>query len=132
MVNEKTENEKTEVENGVDDSGNVVSQDSKNFAVIMEILSFFFGFLPPLVVYLMKPDDKFLKEQSTKTLNATINLILFIILATVLNATIIGMIIGIPMLIAASIYGLVYFILAAIENSKGKVASFPFCLKIIK
>jgi uncharacterized Tic20 family protein len=121
--------ENAEAESGVAD---LVNQDSRNFAVIMEILSFFFGFIPPLVVYLVKSNDKFLREQSTKTLNATINLLIFIVVATILNATVIGLILGIPMLVVAGIYALVYFILAAIENSKGKIANFPFCIKIIK
>lgn len=80
------------------------------------------------MIYLIKPDRPFLKDQATENLNMNITLILWSIVSFVLTFVLIG-VIG---YIIVSIYFLVTAILAAVANSKGEIYRYPLILRLIK
>ena len=50
-------------------AANSVSQDAKNMALLVWIGSIFFGFIPSLIMYLVKKDDAYIEDQSKEALN---------------------------------------------------------------
>jgi hypothetical protein len=53
-----------------------VSQDSKNLALLLWIGTIFFGFIPGLIMYLVKKDDPYILDQSKEALNWAITAII--------------------------------------------------------
>ncbi len=66
------------------------NQDSKNMALLIWILTIFFGFIPGLIMYLVKKDDAYIQSQSKEALNWSITAFLLGILASVLTVIVIG------------------------------------------
>lgn len=104
------------------------SQDSKNIALLMWIGTIFFGFIPALVIYLIKTDDSYLADQSKEALNWSITVIIGCAIAWVLCLILIGFLI-LPVI---GILNLVFCILAAVAVSGGKFYRVPFALRLIK
>lgn len=82
-----------------------LTQDSKNMAILSWIGTLFFGFIPGLVLYLVKKDDPYVADQSKESLNWSITAILAYLAAMLLSFIVIGVflmpIIGICHLIFA-------------------------------
>lgn len=106
----------------------VVSQDSKNTALLVWIGSIFFGFIPGLVVFLVKKDDPYIYDQAKEALNwsitATIGYIAGMILTVIL--------IGVFLMMAVGICHLVFCIMGAVATSKGNAFRAPFALRLVK
>ncbi|MGC9239986.1 MAG: DUF4870 domain-containing protein [Acidithiobacillus sp.] len=104
------------------------TKEERNLAVIMDIAMFFFFFFSPLIVYLLKSESTFLREQAKESLNMNITVTIFSIISGFLSFIVIGLI-G---LFVIGLYLLVTVILAAIANSKGDLYRYPFILRLIK
>ncbi|HSI21778.1 MAG TPA: DUF4870 domain-containing protein [Methylophilaceae bacterium] len=102
------------------------SQDSRNMAVLMFILSIFFWIVPALIMFLVKKDDRFVYENSVELLNFGITLT--IAYAVLMLIPIIGWIL-IPILALAA---LVLLIMGTLKVQKGELYTFPFALRLIK
>lgn len=104
------------------------SQESRNMALLIWIGSIFFGFIPSLILYLVKKDDAYLQDQSKEALNwsitATIGYVAGVILTFIL--------IGVLVLAALGIIHLVFCVMGAIAASEGKPFRVPFALRLIK
>jgi uncharacterized protein len=104
------------------------SQDSRNLALLGWIGSIFFGFIPSLVLYLVKKDDAYVQDQSKEALNwsitATIGYVAGVILTFVL--------IGILVLAVIGLCHLIFCIMGAIAASEGKPFRVPYTLRLIK
>lgn len=114
------------------DSVQPLDSDEINITILMDVLAIFFGFIPPLVAYLMVKDKPFLREQSLRVLNATIVYMVVLLIAQVLNITVILSIIGLPLTIGVFCLGLYSLVMAAVKNSKGELYNLPFIPKFIK
>lgn len=102
------------------------SQDSRNMAVLMFILSIFFWFVPALIMFLVKKDDRFVYEHAVELLNFEITLtIAYFVLMFI-------PILGWLAIMAIGIATLVMLVMAALKVQKGESYVFPFALRLIK
>jgi uncharacterized Tic20 family protein len=105
-----------------------MSQESRNIAVLIWVGTIFLGFIPPLIVYLIKKDDAYILEQAKEALNWSITAILGYVVGVILMFVLIG---GLVML-AVGICHLIFCIMGAVATSKGQNFRVPFALRLIK
>lgn len=105
-----------------------ISQDSINLALVMWILTVFFGFIPGLIFYLVKENDQFIKSHSKEALNWSITAIFAYIVAMVLTVILIGAL----LLPVIWICNLIFSIMGAMAASKGQDFKVPFAIRLIK
>lgn len=100
----------------------------KNIAVLTHIGGIFFGFIPSLIVWLLKKEENpFVGEQAREALNFQITILIGYMIAWVLTFLLIGLIVF-PVLWIAN---LVLCIMAAVAVSKGEDYRYPFALRLI-
>lgn len=104
------------------------SQDGKNMALLVWIGSIFFGFIPSLILYLVKKDDAYVQDQSKEALNWCITATIGYLVGMILSVILIGFLV----LVAVGICNLVFCIMGAIAASGGKPFRVPFALRLIK
>lgn len=100
----------------------------KNIAVLTHIGGIFFGFIPSLIVWLLKKDDSpYLGEQAREALNFQITLLIGYMVAWVLTFILIGLLVFALLWIA----NIILCIMAAVAVSKGEDYRYPFALRLI-
>lgn len=105
-----------------------VSSDDKNIAVLTHLGGIFFGFIPALIVWLLKKDDSaFIGEQAREALNFQITVLIAFIVAWVL----VWVLVGLALLPLIYLANLVLCIVAAVNVSKGEHYQYPFALRLI-
>ncbi len=104
------------------------SQDAKNMALLVWIGSIFFGFIPSLIVYLVKKDDAYVVDQSKEALNWCITATIGYVAGLILTAVLIGAL----LLVAVGLCHLVFCIMGAIAASKGEAFRAPFAIRLLK
>lgn len=105
-----------------------VSQDSKNLALLLWLGTIFFGFIPSLILFLVKKDDAYLLDQSREALNWSITSILGVIVGMILTLIFIGILV----IWAIALCNLVFCIMGVIATASGKPFRVPFALRLIK
>lgn len=105
-----------------------VSQDAKNLALLLWIGTLFFGFIPALILYLVKKDDDYINDQSKEALNWSITAILGYVAGVLLMVILIGFLV----IAAVGIVHLVFCIMGVIATSSGQAFRVPFALRLIK
>ncbi|MGJ8678802.1 DUF4870 domain-containing protein [Paraglaciecola sp.] len=105
-----------------------MDQDSKNIAILNWVLTIFFGFIPGLVLYLVKTDDAYIKGHAIEALNWSITAIIGYAIATVLTIIVIGAFLF-PVI---GICHLIFCIMGALAASKGDDFKVPFAIRLIK
>ncbi len=105
-----------------------VSQDSKNLALLLWLGTIFFGFIPGLVLYLVKKDDAYLLDQSKEALNWSITALIGYVAGMILTIILIGVLV----MAAVGICHLVFCIMGVIAVSSGKPFRVPYALRLIK
>ena len=105
-----------------------VSQETKNIALLTWVGTIFFGFIPGLVLYLVKKDDAYIQDQSKEALNWSITAAIGYFAGFILSFVLIGFIV-IP---AVGICHLVFCIMGDIATSNGKPFRVPFAIRLIK
>lgn len=106
-----------------------VSQEDKNMAMIMWILSFFTSFIGPLLIWLMKKDESaYLNQQGKNCLNFIISYGIYVVISTILTAIVIGAL----FLIVISIATVIYIILGVMASNKGEDFKVPFTFEFLK
>lgn len=119
----------------------VTTQDSKNLALLNWLGCLFFGFIPPLILFLIKKDDAYVQSQAKEALNWSITFFLTYI-GLWIAAMVIGFILAfiwaplafIPMLFLA-LFGfshLVFCVMGAIKCNSGDNFRVPFNIRLIK
>ncbi|WP_111643103.1 DUF4870 domain-containing protein [Marinimicrobium alkaliphilum] len=103
-------------------------QDEKNMGLITWILTLFFGFIPGLIIYFVKTDSAYIRDQSKEALNWSITAIFAYIVALILTVIVIGVFL-IPVI---GICHLVFCIMGAVSTSKGNGFRVPFAIRLIK
>jgi len=105
-----------------------IPQDSKNIALLMWLGTIFFSFIPALVIYLIKTEDRYLADQSKEALNWSITVFIGTIVGWILCIILIGFLV----LFAIGILNIVFCILGVIATSGGKPFRVPFAIRLIK
>jgi uncharacterized Tic20 family protein len=106
-----------------------ISQDDKTMALLAHLGGIFFGFIPSLVIWLVKKDSSpFVADQAKEALNFQITLIFGYIISVILMF----IIIGIFMVWALIIANLVLCIVAGIKANSGEEYRYPFAIRLIK
>src|SRR5687768_10986983 len=101
------------------------TQDSRNMAVLMFILSIFFWFIPALVMFLVKKDDDFVHRNAVELLNFEITLTIAYFALTFIP------LIGWLAMMGIGIAALVLLIMGALKAQNGESATFPFALQLV-
>ena len=106
-----------------------VSENDRILAILTHILTFFFGFLVPLVIYLVKKDESpFVREHAKESLNFQLTMLIAYIVSFIL----VFVIIGILMLVVVGIAHLVLVIVATIRAADNQIYRYPFSIKFVK
>jgi uncharacterized protein len=106
-----------------------LTNDQRNMGLLIWIGSIFFGFLPGLILFLVKKDDAYIQEQSKEALNWAITSIFASIICLILTFIVIGAFLF-PVLM---IVNLVFCIMGAVAASKGDAGfRVPFAVRLIK
>jgi len=104
------------------------SANDKNIAVLTHLGGIFFGFIPALIVWLLKKDDSaFVGEQAREALNFQITVLIGYMAAWVLAFVLVGLVL-LPLIYVGN---LVLSIVAAVNVSKGKEYQYPLALRLI-
>lgn len=104
------------------------TSDPKTIAALMHVSAIFFGFLGPLVGYLVFPNDPFVREHSRQALNFQLTLLIGFVVSFALIFVFIGIITFFVLIVAA----LVLEIMGAIAASKGEQFSYPLTIPFLK
>jgi uncharacterized protein len=104
------------------------SQESRNIAILIWIGTIFFGFLPGLIVYLIKKDDPYVIEHSKEALNWSITAIIGYVAGGMLTVILIGVLV----IVVVALCHLIFCILGAVAGSSGKPFRVPFAIRLIK
>lgn len=112
----------------MEDTPSAVSQDSKNMAILIWILTIFFGFIPGLIFFLTKKDDAYVQDQAKEALNWSITATVVYVAGLILSVILIGFLV----IAAVGIAQLVFCIMGAIATSNGKEFRVPFAVRLIK
>ena len=106
-----------------------ISQDEKTMALLAHLGGIFFGFIPSLVIWLIKKDNApFAAEQAKEALNFQIT----VMFAYIISFILIFIVIGIFLLWAVAIANLVLCIVAGIKANAGESYRYPFAIRLIK
>ncbi len=103
------------------------AQDEKNLAMLVWIGTIFFGFIPGLIVYLIK-DDPYVKGQAKEALNWSITAIFGYIIGWILTFVVVGLFV----ILAIGLMNLVLGIMGAVACSKGRDFRTPMTIRLIK
>jgi hypothetical protein len=112
-------------------SGNLYTpnSDERTFAILSHVLAIFFGFIPPLIIWLVKKDEsKYVEKHAKESLNFQITMVLAYVAAGILVCIFIGII----LLWVVYILNIVLCIIATIQASDNKIYRYPFCIRLIK
>jgi uncharacterized Tic20 family protein len=119
-------------ERAMSDSTSVVpesSNEERNIATLVNVGGALFGFLPALIVYLVKKDQSspWLLEQLREALNFQLTVLIAYIAAGILSALLIGVFLF-PIIYLVD---LIFCILAAVKNSRGDTYRFPLSIRLV-
>jgi uncharacterized protein len=103
-------------------------QESRNIALLVWIGTIFFGFIPGLIVYLIKKDDPYVVDQSKEALNWSITAIIGYCAGLILTIILVGVLV----MLVVGIAHLVFCIMGAIAASSGKPFRVPFAIRLVK
>ncbi len=104
------------------------SQESRNIVLLVWIGTIFFGFIPGLIVYLIKKDDPYVIDQSKEALNWSITAIIGYCAGVILTFILIGVLV----LFVVGICHLLFCVLGAVAGSSGKPFRVPFAIRLVK
>ena len=96
---------------------------------LFSVLSFFFSFIPALVIYVVKKDDSpYVAEHAKEALNFQISLLIYFVISGIL----VLLLVGILLLIALGIGSLILYIIASIKAADDILYRYPFTIRFIK
>jgi uncharacterized Tic20 family protein len=93
-----------------------------------------FPFVGPLVIYLVKKDDPFVRRHAAEALNFNLSVMLYGIVLGILTFVLIFFIIGlalIPVLILGALAWLVFVCLAAAKAGQGEDYRYPLTIRFV-
>lgn len=102
--------------------------EQRSIAMLVHLGGIFFGFLPSLIVFLVKKDDPYLCEQAKEALNFQITMLIAMVVAWISMFLLIGFL----LMPAVGITNLVLCIIAGIKTNNGENYRYPFALRLVK
>ena len=108
-----------------------VSADDANLAMLAHLLSIAFGFIAPLIIWMIskdQPQKGFVADQAKEALNFQITVIIALCIAGVLMVVFIGILL-VPMILVVNF---VLCILAGLKAREGVAYRYPFTLRLLK
>lgn len=103
--------------------------DDKTMALLAHLGGIFFGFIPSLIIWLVKKDEApYVDEQGKEALNFQI----FIAICYFIAAILIVVLIGVLLLVLVGIFDLLFCIIAAVKVSNGENYRYPLTIRFIK
>ena len=110
-------------------SGPAATQDDKTMAMLSHLGGILFGFLPPLIIWLVKKDQSpFVEDQSKEALNFQITLLIGYVIGGATTMVCIGFVI----LPVVWLVGLIFGILGSMAAYKGEAYRYPFNIRLVK
>ena len=101
--------------------------DPKTVAMLTHIAGIFFGFIPALIVYLVKPSDPFVRHHAAQALNFEITLVIAYTAAAISIIVLIGLLL-LPLIFIGSV---VVHIVAAVAASRGEWYRIPVAIQLV-
>lgn len=126
MTDEVVQNETASV--SAESIAPVIDQESRNMALLTWIGTLFFGFIPGLIIYLVKKDDAYVNDQAKEALNWSLTALMGYFIGIILSFILIGVLVF-PVV---GICHLVFCIMGAIGTSKGNAFRVPFAIRLLK
>jgi len=108
-----------------------VSADDANLAMLTHLLGIVFGFIAPLIIWMIskdQPQKGFVADQAKEALNFQITVIIALCIAGVLIVIFIGILL-VPMILVVNF---VLCILAGLKAREGVAYRYPFTLRLLK
>lgn len=106
-----------------------VKEDERLLAVLSHILTIFFSFFAPLIIYLIKKDDSpFVREHAKESLNFQITMAIAYFVAFILLIVLIGIL----MFMVLGVVHVVLVIVATVRAADNKLYRYPFSIRLIK
>ncbi len=127
MTEEVVQTETTSA-NAAETVAAVTNQESRNMALLTWIGTLFFGFIPGLIIYLVKKDDAYVNDQAKEALNWSLTALMGYFIGIILSFILIGVLVF-PVV---GICHLVFCIMGAIGTSKGNAFRVPFAIRLLK
>jgi uncharacterized Tic20 family protein len=107
------------------------TKDSTNLAMLAHVLGIIAGFIPPLIIWLLKKDeDAYIDDQAKEALNFQI--MLLIVYAVLIVASCITFGLSTFLMPIVWLVSIVFMILAAVAASKGQQYRYPINLRLVK
>jgi len=107
-----------------------VTTDDRNFAMLTHLSCIVFGFIVPLIMWLVhkdKPERAFVTDQAKEALNFQITLMIIYFISGVLTIILIGFL----TMFVAWVAALVLCIIAALKAKEGEAYRYPLTLRLI-
>jgi uncharacterized Tic20 family protein len=104
------------------------TSDEKTMAILSHILCIVAGFIPPLVIYLVKKESPYVTAHAKEALNFQLTMLIGVIVSVILMIVLIGFL----LLWLLGIANLVLIIIATIRASENKLYRYPFSIRFIK
>lgn len=104
-----------------------VPSDERTMAMLAHLLAIFFGWLAPLIIWLVKKESPFIADQAKESLNFQITVFIAYLICGALTFVLIGCFL-LPAVIVAS---LILCIMAALAANKGERYRYPFAIRLI-
>ena len=102
--------------------------DERLWATLIQLGGLFFGFLAPLIGYLVLKDrGPFVRAYAVTALNFQLTLLIAYVVGSILSIVVIGIFI----LIAAYVLGIVFAIIAAVKANRGEWYQYPLTIRFI-
>ena len=106
----------------------VAEKQERTWAMLCH-LGGFLGFIPPLVIWLIKKDESSLIDDNGKeALNFQISIAIYVMISIVLMFVLIGIL----LFFAVYIFNIVMIIIAAMKANSGERYRYPLCIRFIK
>lgn len=102
----------------------------RTLAVLTPVLGMFFGFLAPLVVYLVKKGEG--DNLATQVARESLNFHITVLLACLVSLVLAFVLIGVVLLWAIGLAFVVLSLVAAVKASSGVAYRYPFTWRLIK
>ncbi len=107
-------------------TGVLDGMDPKSLAMLTHLMGIFFGFIPSLIVYLVKRDDPFVRFHAAQALNFEITLIIAYTVAAIAIIVLIGLLL-LPLIFFGS---LAIHIVAGLAANRGEYYRIPFAIPL--
>jgi hypothetical protein len=104
--------------------------DDRNLAMLTHLSGILFGFVVPLIVWLINKDNAakaYLNDQSKEALNFQITILIAVVVSFILTFVLIGAL----LLPLVGLANLILCIIAAVKTSNGEKYRYPFALRLI-